>query len=210
MAIVVTTSQNMIQIIQNIRIMTKIKLTLLVSYLLSVLPISSQNVNYSQLASCNAIEVKGTLFAIDDNVGEYDAACHVDFHYNLKSQLFPEGGWFISLYCRQLELNEIEQCGRSEVSTKRQAEEFGPKRGKAIEITIGPNDLASLLFVPSKVNTYPVFTIAISGHYYGIKVKQCTFVKVGNHKREKIAIENTKETLSDIMNSWFNVVVNNK
>lgn len=204
------TSQNMIQIIQDIKIMTKFKFTLLVSFLLSVLPISSQNASISQLASSNAIEVKGTLFAINDKIGEYDTDCHVDFHYNLKSQLFPEGGWYVRLYCPQLELDEIEQCGRSEVSTKRQTEDFGPKRGKAIEITIGPNDLASLLFVPSKVNTYPVFAMSISGRNYGIKVKQCTFVKVGNHQREKIAIENTKETLSDIMNSWFNVVVNSK
>lgn len=186
------------------------KLLLLAFLILSVLPISSQNVNSSQLASCNAIEVKGTLFGVDDNVGNYDADCIVNFHYNLKSQLFPEGGWYVRLYCPQLDLHEIEQCGRSEVSINRLAEDFGPKRGKAIDITIGPNDLANLLFIPSKVNTYPIFSISISDHTYGIKVKQCTFDKVGNHKREKIAVENTKETLSDILNSWFNVVANSK
>ena len=210
MAIVVTMSQIMVQVIQDIRIMTKIKFTLLVSFLLLVLPISSQNANNSQRASCNAIEIKGTLFGVDDNIGNYDADCVVNFHYNLKSQLFPEGGWYVRLYCPQLDLDEIEQCGRSEVSINRLDEDFGPKRGKAIDITIGPNDLANLLFIPSKDNTYPIFSISISGRNYGIKVKQCTFVKVGNHKREKIAVENTKENLSDILNSWFNVVVNSK
>lgn len=190
--------------------MKKIRYTLLVLSLLSILPVSSQDAIRAKLQSCNAIEVKGTLSPIDDNEYKLNANCSVDFHYNLKSQLFPEGGWYIMLYCPQLDLNEIEQCGRSDVTIKKGTENFGKNRGKSIQITIGPNELASLLFIPSLNGNYPVICIEISGRSYGIQVKSCNFVKVGNHKREKVEIEYTKSTLSNILNSWFNIVASQK
>lgn len=179
--------------------MRKIRYILFAFLILSVLPMRSQNVINSKLLSCNAIEAKGTLFQIDDSDEKVNMDCRVNFHYNLKSQLFPEGGWYLMLYCPQLELNEIEQCGRSDVNIKKESKNFGENRGKPIEITIGPNELASLWFLPSLSGNYAIFGIYISGHNYGIAVKDCNFVKVGNHKREKIEIEYTKATLSDIL-----------
>lgn len=186
--------------------MKKIKYIVLFTVLLSVLPVSGQDAIRLKLLSCNAIEAKGTLFLIDNNDETTSIDCKVNFHYNLKSQLYPEGGWYLMLYCPQLELNEIEQCGRSDVNIKKESENFGENRGKPIEITIGPNELASLWFLPSLSGNYAIFHVSISGHNYAIAVKDCTFVKVGNHKREKIEIEYTKATLSDILNTWFNIV----
>lgn len=186
--------------------MRQIRYIVLFTFLLSVLPASSQNAINSKLLSCNAIETKGTLFLIDNSDKTVDLECKVDFHYNLKSQLFPEGGWYLRLYCPQMDIDEIEQCGRSDVNIKKDSKNFGKNRGKPIEITIGPNELASLWFLPSLSGNYAILHIYISGHDYAIAVKDCTFVKVGNHKREKIELEYTKATLSDILNTWFNYI----
>lgn len=184
--------------------MKKIKLIMVLCSIFSCLSLFAQKDYKEQLLLCNAIDARGTIF--QEGGEQIEANCLINFHYNLKSPLIPEGGWYLRLYCQQLGLDEIEQCGVSNVTINKESNEMSAELGKPIEITIGPNNIASLTFVPSKINTYPMFIISISNHNYAIAIKECNFIRIANQKREKLEIEYTKSTLSNILDTWFSIV----